>query len=87
MLKTKPPPRGAYDYLLGPLQPPTPADPPAVRPPEPPERGGRPQRIRIEIEITDRRAVPPQRRGGGIGAVLFSIVVATGPVLAMLATG
>jgi hypothetical protein len=30
-----------------------------VLPPTPPERGGGPQRIRIEIEIVDRRAPPP----------------------------
>ena len=47
------PPRGAFDYLLEPirdqLQP----------PPPPPERSGGsgPQRIHIEIEITDHRTV------------------------------
>jgi hypothetical protein len=51
MLKTKPR-RGAFDYLLDDL------------PPRPPERGGGGARIRIEIEITDRRAQQARPRVG-----------------------
>ena len=66
-----PPPRGSFDYLIEPvIRAPVP-------PPLPPEHGGRhPQRIRIEIEITDRRLPPrPQGRFGTITLILLLIAV------------
>ena len=69
MIETRPP-RGAFDYLLDPirdqLQP----------PPPPPERGAGsgPQRIHIDIEITERR---PAKRGMGgaiVSLILFGLL-------------
>jgi hypothetical protein len=54
------PPRGAFDYLLEPLRD-------QLQPPPPPPKrgsGGGPQRVHVEIEITDRRA-PPRKRSPG----------------------
>jgi hypothetical protein len=65
MLKTKPR-RGAFDYLLDGMH---------DLPPRPPERGGGgPQRIRIEIEIIDRRARPAPR-GGGVLTFLLALLL------------
>ena len=72
LTRQKPPPqRGSFDYLIEPvIRAPVP-------PPLPPEHGGRhPQRIRIEIEITDRRLPPrPQGRFGTITLILLLIAV------------
>ena len=40
-----------------------------ILPPQSPERGGGPRRIHIEIQIIDRRAQTPQRRGYRIGSL------------------
>ncbi len=58
---------GEFDYLLKPIRKDAPKD--FVRkgatltspPPTPPERGGGSPRVRIEIEIVDRRGQPPQQ--------------------------
>jgi hypothetical protein len=66
MLKTKPR-RGAFDYLLDGMH---------DLPPRPPERGGGgPQRIRIEIEIVDRRAQPARRSRGGVLQFLVALIL------------
>ena len=52
MITKTPPERGAFDYLLKPAVP--------LDPPLPPDYGGGPQRIRVEIEIV-QRAPPPRR--------------------------
>ena len=63
------PPRGAFDYLLDPIRE-------QLRPPPPPPQrdgGSGPQRIYINIEITERRA-PARRPGLGlIGWLLFGL--------------
>jgi hypothetical protein len=50
MMKTKPPPRGSFDYLLD-------GNAVHVDPPPPLGRGG-PQRIAVQIEIIERRKPP-----------------------------
>jgi hypothetical protein len=52
-------------------------------PPQPPERGGRPQRIRIEIEIVQRQA--PQRATGGYRFSTLALwLIAIGVLVALL---
>jgi hypothetical protein len=48
-----------------------------ILPPSPPEGGGGggPQRIRIEIEIVDRRAQPPRPRGYRFGTLTMVLII------------
>ena len=62
------PPRGAFDYLLEPIRD-------QLQPlPPPPERSGGsgPQRIHIEIEITDHRTV---KRDMGLAGAIISLIL------------
>jgi hypothetical protein len=64
---TKPPPRGAFDYLLDGLPPkprPPPGPPPEpIQPPPAVRLGGGPQRIHITVEL----APPPKPKAPGSG--------------------
>ena len=63
------PPRGAFDYLLDPIRD-------QLQPPPPPRErggGGSPPRVRIEIEITERRPVKRRPGLGLIGWLLFGL--------------
>jgi hypothetical protein len=67
----KPPQRGSFDYLLGPLAISPEADIlPPPKPPEPPRR----QRIRIQIEIGPQTAQEPRGRLSFTGRVLLAIL-------------
>jgi hypothetical protein len=65
------PPRGSFDYLLA--------------PPPPPSGGGGPQRVRIEIEIIDRRPPPKPRRSRAGQLVFWATAAALAMALARCA--
>jgi hypothetical protein len=71
MIRTKQPPHGAFDYLLEPI---TDEVPPV--PPQPPERGGRPPRIHIKIELVQRPQTPPRWPGFWTGLFLVFLTMA-----------
>ena len=77
----RPPPRGAFDYLLHGVEKTIWRDaslgevPPPTQPPEPP----RPQQVRIEIDIAEQRpqrqASQPATGGWGVGRLILAILV------------
>jgi hypothetical protein len=77
----RPPPRGAFDYLLHGVEKTIWRDaslgevPPPTHPPEPP----RPQQVRIEIDIAEQRpqrqASQPATGGWGVGRLILAILV------------
>ena len=52
-----------------------------VLPPQPPERGGGPRRIHVQIEFVDRRSQTPHRRGYRFGTFTLALLI-----IVMLAT-
>ncbi len=71
--KLPPPRRGQYDWMVEGTKPS--AGTSAPPPPVPPERGGGSPRVRVEIEIVQRKSFPSTgTRTGRIAAVLWASI-------------
>ena len=75
MLKTSRPPRGSFDYLLKGIDKQVWHD---AEPPVPPERGGGPPRVTVNIEIVQPKAPPRRRRYIPFALVFLGLLVLLG---------